>query len=63
MSGPLWTLVTIIGPLLLAGVLAWALIRNRQKSGPRDIARTEQATKDLYSDIGARDRKRDETNG
>jgi len=46
-GGTGWGLITIIGPLLLAVVLLWALLRNR-KSTPRQDARTEDATRDLY---------------
>jgi hypothetical protein len=42
-----WTLLTIIGPALLAVVILWALLRNRGASrGERE--RTEQGTRDLY---------------
>ena len=41
-----WTLLTIIGPLLLAVVIIIALLRNRV---PRDVAdKSERATRDLY---------------
>ena len=46
-GGGSWGILTIIGPLLLAAVLLWVLMRNR-KSGKRDENRTEQATRDLY---------------
>ena len=42
-----WGLITIIGPILLALVILWAMLRNR-KSSRRDIERTEQSTRDLY---------------
>jgi type II secretory pathway pseudopilin PulG len=41
-----WTLLTIVGPALLAVVLLWALLRNRASRASRD--RTEQATHNLY---------------
>jgi hypothetical protein len=46
-AGGSWGLITFIGPLLLAAVLLWVLLRNR-KSRDRDVGRTEQATRDLY---------------
>ena len=46
-GGMNWGLITIIGPMVLAAVLIWALLRNR-KSTPREDDRTEQATSDLY---------------
>lgn len=45
-GGGIWSLLTIIGPLVLIAALAWAILNNRRK--PRDKARTEQATRDLY---------------
>ncbi|HEV2748792.1 MAG TPA: hypothetical protein VGW34_16030 [Allosphingosinicella sp.] len=47
LGGAGWGIITIVGPLLLAAVLLWALLRNR-KSPPEEIDRTEQATRDLY---------------
>jgi len=46
-AGGSWGIINIVGPLLLAAVLLWVLLRNR-KSGKRDADRTEQATRDLY---------------
>lgn len=45
-SGFNWTLLTIVGPALLAVVILWALLRNRSSKASRD--RTEQATHSLY---------------
>jgi hypothetical protein len=42
-----WSLITIVGPLLLALVVLWAMLKNR-KSSRGEIDRTEQATHDLY---------------
>ncbi len=42
-----WSLIVIIGPLLMVLVFAWAVMKNR-KSSRREIERTEQATRDLY---------------
>lgn len=47
LGGASWTIILIVGPLILAGVLLWALLRNR-RSRPADEARTEQATRELY---------------
>ncbi|HYJ83063.1 MAG TPA: hypothetical protein VEW26_09515 [Allosphingosinicella sp.] len=46
-GGGSWGILTIIGPLLLAVVLLWVLLRNR-KSRKSDLNRTEQGTRDLY---------------
>jgi len=45
-AGGHWAILNIVGPLLLAAVLLWALLRNRNKR--RSDADTEQATRDLY---------------
>jgi len=42
----IWTLVTIVGPLLLGAVLIWAIIRNR--TSRTDLKRTEDATRRNY---------------
>jgi hypothetical protein len=42
-----WSLLTIVGPILLFLVLLWAVLRNR-KPKQEDIERTERATKELY---------------
>jgi hypothetical protein len=42
-----WSMITIVGPLLLAAVILWALLKNR-KSSRSEIERTEQATRELY---------------
>ena len=47
-----WAILNIVGPLLLLVALAWALLRNR-KSKPKDIERTEAATRDLYREEDA----------
>lgn len=46
-GGGSWGIINIVGPLLLAAVLLWVLLRNR-KARNRDVNRTEQATRDLY---------------
>ena len=48
MGGGSWSIITILGPILLGAVLLWAMLRNRKKSDPADIDRTERATHDLY---------------
>jgi hypothetical protein len=59
LGGGSWGIVTIVGPLLLAIVLTWALLRNR-KSRPRDIERTERATRELYKEEDAAHRGEDD---
>ncbi|WP_166039764.1 hypothetical protein [Sphingosinicella sp. YJ22] len=46
LGGFSWTLLTIIGPLVLAVVIIVAVLRNRVS---RDVAdKSERATRDLY---------------
>ena len=47
LAGAGWFIMTILGPLILAGVLLWVLFRSRKRT-PREDERTEQATRDLY---------------
>jgi hypothetical protein len=47
LGGGNWAIINIVGPLLLAAVLLWALLRNR-KARRQDVDRTEQGTRDLY---------------
>ena len=54
-----WAIITIVGPALLALVLLWALLRNRKRSRPSDIDRTERATRDLYREENAAHRGED----
>ncbi len=58
LGGGNWAILNIVGPLLLAAVLLWALLRNR-KSQKRD-ADTEQATRDLYREEEAKRRSGDD---
>ena len=47
LGGGNWAILNIVGPLLLAAVLLWVLLRNR-KARNRDVDRTERGTRDLY---------------
>ena len=42
----IWTLVVIVGPILLAIVLIWAKLHNRGSRA--ELARTEEATRRNY---------------
>lgn len=50
-----WGLATIIGPIVLVGVIAWALLRNKKDSSAADLERTERATEKLYDRADAED--------
>ena len=45
-GGGSWGIINIVGPLLLAAVLLWALLRNRKSKA--DVDRSEQATREGY---------------
>jgi hypothetical protein len=45
-SGPMWSVLTIVGPLILIAVIAFAALRNRSSKATRD--ETEAATRELY---------------
>ena len=46
LGGGSWGIITIIAPLLLLAVVAWAALRNRSSRVSRD--ETERATRELY---------------
>ena len=54
MGGGLWSVMTVVGPILLGLVLLYALLRNRQRSA-RQRAVTEQATRDLQEQLNRED--------
>jgi uncharacterized protein YpmB len=54
-----WGFVIIAGPLVLALVMAFALLRNRKRT-PRQEARTEAATRAGYEDATADRHRRGE---
>ena len=43
-----WTLMTIVGVLVLAGVIIWAAMRNR--SSRPQVEDTEEATRRVYEE-------------
>lgn len=49
MSGEWWSIMTIVGPVLLGIVLLWAVVSNRRSR--REVDRTEAATHSLYETI------------
>ena len=56
-----WTLLTIVGPALLAVVILWAVLKNRASRAGR--ARTEEATHRLYEQEEAERRAPDTNKG
>ncbi len=45
-GGGIWSILTIVGPLLLLAVLAWVVMTNRRSRAAEQ--RTEQATRANY---------------
>jgi len=50
MTGWLWTLVTILGPVLLIVAIVWAFMRNRNPR-PGEIERAERGARELREEI------------
>ena len=50
MTGWLWTLITILGPLLLIAAIVWAYLRNRNPP-PGEITRAEQGARELRQEL------------
>ena len=46
----LWPIITVVGPVLLIGVVVWLTLRNR-RARPGEIARAEQGARDLRADL------------
>ena len=59
LGGGNWAIINIVGPLLLAAVLLWALLRNRRSR--RSDSDTERATRDLYREEEEKRRTGDDT--
>lgn len=55
-----WTLVTIIGPILLVVVMAWAFLKNKKSKVDPEV--TERATRENYA-AEQRDHERDGNSG
>lgn len=55
--GGLWALMTILGPILLALALLYAVLRNRARASRRDIDRTERATRRVHQQIAQDDKE------
>lgn len=45
-----WTLMTIVGPLILLVLLIWAVLRSRRHKGEAPQSVTEEATRQEYAD-------------
>ena len=56
-SSPLQGIMVIVGPILLAAAIAWAMLRNR--GSRQDIERTEVATRERYDQQDREDKARE----
>ncbi len=63
MDETLWSLMTIIGPIILLGLLIWLAMRSRRQTGRTTdtTERTEQGTRAEYAD--EEHRRREGTDG
>ena len=50
----LWGLLTVVGPILLAAVVLWAVLNNRRSRGEK--RQTEEATRNLYKEVDRKDK-------
>jgi uncharacterized membrane protein len=57
MSGGWWSLMTILGPIVLAVAIAWAILNNRRSKSAED--RTEAATRQMYAEQNADDKAKE----
>jgi hypothetical protein len=55
-SSPLQSIMVIVGPILLALAIAWAMLRNRATGG--DVKHTEEATRTRYDQQDKEDKAR-----
>jgi len=54
MDESMWTIIDIVGPVILLIVLVWLVLRNRSN---RSSDRTESGTRDVYAEEEARRRE------
>ena len=58
MSGGFWSLLTVVGPLVLGLVILWAILKNRK--GPQaEIDRTDHAAHERILEQDVIDKQRD----
>lgn len=56
-GGGLWGVMTILGPIILAAVILWAIFNNRTTK--REKERTEEATREMYDAQNEEDTRRE----
>jgi hypothetical protein len=50
MDETLWTLVDIVGPIILLAVLVWVVLRSRRRKNETPMDVTENATRREYAE-------------
>lgn len=59
METNLWAFVIIGGPILFIAVALFVIVSNRRRRSADELARTEEATHELYRELDAEDKARD----
>lgn len=59
MEANIWPIVTIGGPILFMVVALYVILSNRRHRRPEDLARTEEATRELNRQLNEEDKARD----
>lgn len=57
LGGGLWGVMTVLGPVVLAAVLLWAVLHNR--TSKRRKRETEEATREMYDAQNTEDARRE----
>jgi hypothetical protein len=57
MDETLWTLVDIVGPIILLAVLVWVVLRSRRRKNETPMDVTENATRREYAEEEQRRRE------
>ncbi len=57
LGGGLWGVMTILGPIVLAAVILWAILHNR--TSRRQKQHTEEATRKMYDAQSEEDTRRE----
>jgi hypothetical protein len=55
----LWSVMTVLGPILLGLALIYAMFRNRRDTRPGDEARSDRAAKALNDSLNREDKRRE----
>ena len=56
MNGAMWSLITVLGPLLLIAAIVWAVLRNRNRAG---VDRAERGARELRQELEDEEARRD----